>query len=375
MPFYFAKSVKAGPFRFNLSKSGVGMSVGVKGLRFGVGPQGHYVRAGLNGFYYRKTFSPSSDGASGKLPVRTTQPRAPKVYAEQSVQMIEVSSGDVLSMRDERFLDVLAEMNAKQAVLSMGATLAVAGVAIGLLLAMTLGAQWTIAALLLGLTGLLVGSRMDESRRSAVILYDLEVPIAAKYEAMTRAFDALAACAGKWHVDAGGTVRDIHAWKRNAGASHIVDKRPTTMGYGLPRVLKSNVTPPMMAVGKETLYFLPDILLVVENGKVGAVGYDMLSIQSQDSRFIEEGTVPRDAQVVGHQWKHPNKGGGPDRRFANNYQVPICLYESIHLTSRNGLNELIQVSRNGVAKPFSESIAAIASVAVPQAGRPALPHL
>ena len=46
MPFYLRKSVSAGPFRFNLSKSGVGVSVGVKGLRIGTGPRGHYIHAG-----------------------------------------------------------------------------------------------------------------------------------------------------------------------------------------------------------------------------------------------------------------------------------------------------------------------------------------
>ncbi len=38
MPFYFRKSVTAGPFRFNLSSGGVGVSIGVKGLRIGTGP-------------------------------------------------------------------------------------------------------------------------------------------------------------------------------------------------------------------------------------------------------------------------------------------------------------------------------------------------
>ena len=32
MPFYIRKSISAGPFRFNLSRSGVGLSVGVKGF-------------------------------------------------------------------------------------------------------------------------------------------------------------------------------------------------------------------------------------------------------------------------------------------------------------------------------------------------------
>jgi hypothetical protein len=35
MGFYLRKSVAVGPFRFNLSGSGVGMSVGVRGLRVG----------------------------------------------------------------------------------------------------------------------------------------------------------------------------------------------------------------------------------------------------------------------------------------------------------------------------------------------------
>ncbi|WP_247650471.1 DUF4236 domain-containing protein [Brucella sp. 458] len=43
LPFYIRKSVSAGPFRFNFSKGGVGVSVGAKGLRIGPGPRGHYI--------------------------------------------------------------------------------------------------------------------------------------------------------------------------------------------------------------------------------------------------------------------------------------------------------------------------------------------
>lgn len=55
MGFYLRKSVSAGPFRFNLSKSGIGMSTGVKGLRVGTGPRGAYVHAGRGGIYYRQS--------------------------------------------------------------------------------------------------------------------------------------------------------------------------------------------------------------------------------------------------------------------------------------------------------------------------------
>nr|MBI7150790.1 DUF4236 domain-containing protein [Pseudomonas aeruginosa] len=49
------KSVRVGPFRFNLSKSGIGVSAGIKGLRVGTGPRGNYIHMGRGGFYYRQT--------------------------------------------------------------------------------------------------------------------------------------------------------------------------------------------------------------------------------------------------------------------------------------------------------------------------------
>ncbi len=57
MGFYLKKGFNFGPFRLNVSKSGIGVSVGSKGLRFGSGPRGNYVHAGRNGLYYRKAVS------------------------------------------------------------------------------------------------------------------------------------------------------------------------------------------------------------------------------------------------------------------------------------------------------------------------------
>ncbi|MBU0971002.1 MAG: DUF4236 domain-containing protein, partial [Proteobacteria bacterium] len=54
MGFYIRKSFRAGPVRLNLSKSGLGLSAGVKGFRVGSGPRGNYVHAGRGGLYYRK---------------------------------------------------------------------------------------------------------------------------------------------------------------------------------------------------------------------------------------------------------------------------------------------------------------------------------
>ena len=57
MPFYIRKSLSVGPFRFNLSKSGIGMSTGVRGFRIGTGPRGNYIQMGRAGLYYRASLS------------------------------------------------------------------------------------------------------------------------------------------------------------------------------------------------------------------------------------------------------------------------------------------------------------------------------
>jgi len=360
MPFYLRKSIKAGPFRFNFSKSGVGASVGVKGLRIGTGPRGHYVHAGRGGIYYRATIGrPGERPEVGTTPTPAAPRSLPDAVMENGVRMVEVDSGDVLAMRDESRADLVDEINAKRSTTSMALVLGLSLAGLGAILTMIIGP--TGAPLpLLGVLGWAIGRWLDSYRRTCVLFYDLDEDATAAFEDAVRTFDALAACGGRWHVAAGGAVQDLTTWKRNAGATHIVRKQPTTLEYRLPRGVTSNVTPPALHVGRQVIHFMPDVALVDDGTRVGAVGYDDLTLRWQDSNFIEDGIVPRDAQVIGHTWKHPNKSGGPDRRFRDNRQIPICRYEAVHLTSRNGVNEIVEFSRTGLATGFAAALRKLA---------------
>ena len=59
MGWYLRKSLRLGPVRFNLSRSGIGTSIGVKGLRVGTGPKGPYLHAGRDGLYCREQLGQS----------------------------------------------------------------------------------------------------------------------------------------------------------------------------------------------------------------------------------------------------------------------------------------------------------------------------
>lgn len=63
MGWGFRKSIGFGPFRINLSKSGIGASVGVRGARIGINSRGQkYAQVGRGGLYYRTVLNTSERG-------------------------------------------------------------------------------------------------------------------------------------------------------------------------------------------------------------------------------------------------------------------------------------------------------------------------
>jgi len=369
LPFYIRKSVSAGPFRFNFSKSGVGVSVGVKGLRIGTGPRGHYIHGGRGGLYYRATLGRAGqDRQSVVSPQQSPLPWA--MLDNDDVAMIEIESGDIMQMRDESFSELLDEINSKARQTRMSAAFFWTALAISGMSGLATGGPGLFLCVA-ALPAAGIGKWLDSYRRTSVLYYDLEGDAETAYRRLVEGFDGLIECAAKWHIEAGGAVQSLTAWKRNAGASHLVNRKVTTLTYNLPAVIKSNVTPPALHVGKQIMFFMPDIVLMQDGSRVGAVNYADLNVRWQDSRFIETERVPRDAKIVGHTWKHPNKRGGPDRRFRDNRQIPICLYEAMHLTSNNGVHELVEFSRTGVVAAFVDGCRKLA--ALPRQRTVALP--
>lgn len=358
MSLYIRKYVKVGPLRFNLSKSGIGVSGGVRGLRVGTGPRGNYVHMGRGGLYYRKSLG--SGHVAEPLAASPTNV-TPTPVPSDDVVVEEIESVSVLSLSDSCSADLLSEIRQKQKRIRLFPLSAIASV-IGLV-ALLLADQplWffgVMAAVLLAVNFYV--QWRDDLRKSVVVFYDLDELAESVFSKFHEWFDHLARCACVWHVSASGKVRDQ---KYHAGAGTLVQRsRITPRKASLP-FLRTNIDVPQIEVGKQTLAFLPDRLLVFEGKNVGAVSYSDLAVDVSQTNFVEEGGVPADSQVVGQTWKYVNKKGGPDRRFKDNRQLPIALYEEIHFKSPTGLNELIQVSRIGVGDGLESAIRSVGSLA------------
>ncbi|MER8923580.1 DUF4236 domain-containing protein [Mesorhizobium sp. M0802] len=358
MGFYVRKSISAGPFRFNFSAGGVGASVGVKGLRIGTGPRSHYIHAGVGGLYYRGTLGKASAKKVVQLSQTPSAPQprpqfSPPEYVSDGVVMREIESRDVVEMRDETFANVLDEINATQSQTRLSVALAVLFGIAGFLVGTKLGG----AALVLGIgafvPGMLIGKWFDSYRRVSVLYYDLEKDAEAAYGRLVGAFETLTGCAGRWHVAADGKIEDLTAWKRNAGASMLVDKKPTTLTSSLPKVVRSNVTPPSIHVGRQVLFFMPDLVLVKDGNRYGAVGYADLQTQFAPSNFIETGKVPSDAEIVSYTWAHPNKNGGPDKRFKEIGRSLYAATKRCGFLARPDLTSWWNFPRQTSASPFA----------------------
>lgn len=129
MSFYLRKSIRVGPIRFNLSKSGIGISAGIGGFRVGSGPRGNYVHMGRSGIYYRKTLASSRGASAGPASPRSDPARIPSAGFQSDVgPMREIESGEVTAMTDSSSVDLLKELDEKQGKARIGRPIFILGV-------------------------------------------------------------------------------------------------------------------------------------------------------------------------------------------------------------------------------------------------------
>ncbi len=344
MGFYIRKSLRFGPLRFNLSKSGLGVSAGVKGFRIGTGPRGNYVHAGAGGFYYRAT-----------LPQSRAKRRPPVPARSVISPLAEIESAESLSMGEANSADLLAEINAKRRSLQLWPLVLILGVVLTLVL-LSNGGRWIPAAMIIILA--LPVAYWDARRRTTILFYNLEPPFTQTIETLYNAFRHLQSGACSWHIEAEGPSNR----KYNAGANVSVRRKRVHLHVCPPPYLKTNVPVPCIPVGRQKLYFLPDRLLIYDALGVGAVSYGDLYVNGAQTRFVESEGVPPDAQVIDRTWLYSNQSGGPDRRFRANPELPVVLYEEFTIRSASGLNERLQFSMIGSSAPFIHALENFAAV-------------
>jgi hypothetical protein len=362
MGFYSRKSIRVGLVRFNISKSGIGVSAGIPGFRIGSGPRGTYVHAGRGGLYYRAHLFPP---APAKRSVSGQNPRVEPVGNDGLTEIRSAPAGEI---RDESSSSVLAEIQGRTAIWKITPIVLIGFIAAAIAWA-SLG--WPVGFLVpvAAVPTLIWTYLRDESLRSTVLMYDLEPDALEAYQKFHEGISAMQACQRLWAVEASGANAD---YKYHAGASQLQRRKSVAFSMSQPPGVKTNVPVAALRLASETLYFFPERVFIYGPSGIGAVSYQQLEARTSNTNFVEEEQVPRDARLVGHTWKYLNKNGSPDRRFAHNPQLPILSYGELYLASTSGLRVYLQTSQASAPAAFLAGLTRLQSMHAASPERPVL---
>lgn len=151
--------------------------------------------------------------------------------------------------------------------------------------------------------------------------------------------------------------RSANKFVERTTASRVVDLKPVRFGMGKCGVIETSKPMPHLqnANGGDIFLYPGFLAYVVSPTNYALIEYGSVKLSVVRTQFHEEHAVPSDAQQVGSTWAKANKDGTPDRRFKDNYAIPVMQYARLELTSTSGLNEEYMLSNVGAAEAFQEA--------------------
>lgn len=369
MSLSYRKSVSAGPFRINFSKSGVSYSVGVKGARVNMGPRGTYVNLSSNGISYRKKIG-GTPAANRHVLLPATREVINNITSAQVEQLTDTDSKSFITELTEKSLQasyvkrwgifplivllcilIISSFSQEQTIVPS----AYGGQITENALRMTNPyLLYQLAICLFCFIPLIYWlTKVDKKRFEMALNYEMDEQYKQIYQQFSAHFISFSKSAKVWQYLNAQRTKDF---KRNAGAGKLI-KRIGVSGIAAHKVplqhFITNVSIPYVLLNNMELYFLPERLLIKRGKTFAAVFYKNLRVTTNVTRFIEDGFVPHDASVIDYTWRYVNRKGGPDRRFNNNRKLPICAYSEYMFTSDTGIFEVISTSKTAAMDAFA----------------------
>jgi hypothetical protein len=177
------------------------------------------------------------------------------------------------------------------------------------------------------------------------------------YAALVRSFEALRTAQRFWDVTATSAINRV---AERTVASTAIRRVPVAFDFVDSEIVRSQYRAMRLGnvAGRDLQIFPGFVMMRDARGDFGLIEFGQFECQLAQSNFVEEEAVPSDAERVGTTWKRANKDGSRDRRFNDNFQIPILRYGALVLASPTGLAEAYQISSHPKALAFAQAVAA-----------------
>ena len=353
MSYAIHKSNKYGPFRFNVSQSGIGLALGKRADQLVDGP-----------LHAEISFPPDTSLAelvvNQELEVLEDTARHVKQDADA---LVDSSSTEILALINQRIgiprfsglVVILVTLTAiglfviLSPIIRYIQTLS-AGLHtfVSLFYAFSLVTFW-----LIGLWVAWVTHKQERWAKTIELDYMLDLETQEQFDGLNQAIHVLGHSKRIWRIAAEELAWDV---KRNATGAPLSSRKPVRAFVSSLKHLKTSLDVSGLSLDSLRLYFLPDCLYIYQNGRYGSVRYEHLRLEIKPIRFIEERRIPKDAKIVATTWMHVTEQGAPDEHYKDNRRISVVVYGQLDFSSDIGFNLTLLVSNPGRAKKFAEAM-------------------
>lgn len=188
-------------------------------------------------------------------------------------------------------------------------------------------------------------AELEEQLRLTTIATHVEIAPeqAEPYFKMRDSFALLSESAAIWDIKSHQATDRLH---ERTTADTRVDRQKVTFELGNCDLIQWEQKFPRIRNAKGGDLFLYPGFILYRAAKEAFSVIDFHEVKSAPSlvKFHEEQGVPEDSKVIEQTWAKANKDGRRDKRFGNNYQIPVVLYGWLSLKSDTGLWEEFQFS-------------------------------
>jgi len=167
-------------------------------------------------------------------------------------------------------------------------------------------------------------------------------------------FAGLSECAAIWDKKSRRSVDQI---RERTIANEGIDRQRVRFDLGACDLIAWEQSVPHLqnANGGDLFVYPGFILYRAAKHAFSVIDFHEVTVTAKIVNFVETENVPSDSQVVGQTWAKANKDGSQDRRFVNNYQIPLVRYIELTLKSTSGLWEAFQFSEPGRLERFAKA--------------------
>ncbi|KAB0641657.1 DUF4236 domain-containing protein [Burkholderia stagnalis] len=160
-------------------------------------------------------------------------------------------------------------------------------------------------------------------------------------KAFSRFADDFTACTHSKRIWDNVAFRATNRIAERTVANRAVDLKPVKFGSRQCGIIQTPMSLPYLenANGGDIYVYPGFIVYHASATNYALIEFADVELKVERINFHEEKSVPDDAIQVGTTWAKTNKDGSPDRRFKDNYPIPVMQYAQLTLKSAAGLNE------------------------------------